>query len=1115
MAEWTQQAHVLADHALPGVLGAVSALHFDPLSELLWVGSASGQVTSHTNALPALSRCTSYAAHGTPRQPHEVRTILSDDKSILSLSDTCVRATQRSGLARWSIDIECVRATDRREHARGLRLQSMCPSPLSSSSDIFVGGMTAMAQNGQLTDSDVVLTINTNSGSVVRQAPAEAPLTHMRKSGRYLCTGTAQGTIQLRDPRTLAMEHKLSAHHGGLIDMQAEGHLLYSIGWTLRQGRRVAEPFIKAYDLRTMQPLVPIPMTAPGGPALLAVHPKKSSILAVATPQSQFQVLDTQYAGLSQFYSLTSNAYVTSMAFSPSAEALAFGESDGSVRLWTSGGLTGAVRFNSYPTAPLPMPDPVSPPPVVEWRSDTPLSCIGMPHYKEHLLSSPDYETLWSDASPLFTVPMPLDKSVLEQAVCVQGLAYAPLPRHLCGTRNQLAAADQVLTRFDRAGRLKPGAAMRLRSGRGTRRIRVPFRSEQDDGTEALEAQTDDAWNPTGPKMPAYYAQMTIQYSKFGVEDFDFAYYNKTAYSGLETNIGAAYANSLLQALHYARPFRAFAKRHIMLTCTADDCLLCEAGFLFRMLEDAQGTNCQASNFLRVLARSPQAATLGLLDQGALDVPYAHLVQRLHHYLLDQVSQRALRTGALLALPPIELVLCANPSAWSMMVHSQCGTCGHTATRQQLSHVVDLLYPSGPARWQHDLAALLSLSICREALAKMTCRQCGTAFSPHKTWRTLVSTDALPAMLCVNAGVLGAEQLAYWVPRGTSRGFVPPRLAMQVDRGHVRAAGLRDEPCPAQAALYMLRAMIVQVQGAYDAPHLCTYVRGPGADPDEWVLFNDFLVRRVEEAEVLHFGASWKIPAVLVWERVDCAAQAHAAQLEDRAQSLCPDTTLLTRDWNMAAHRNPEHVRHRLLTEDELPQPGTLVAIDAEFVSLANEELEIFSDGTRSLLQPSHLALARVSVLRGEGPAEGEPFIDDHIHTTEPVVDYLTQFSGIQPGDLAPATTQVTLVPHKIAYKKLRWLVDRGCRFIGHGLAKDFRIINLYVPPSQVIDTVQLYHSPAHPRKLSLRFLSWFLLKQDIQKGLKIGTEGNEAVHEGHDSIEDAAAALQLYRRYA
>ena len=99
---------MLADHAPPGALGAVTSLHFDSLSELLWVGSASGQVTSHTSALPSLTRYTSYAAHGTPRQAHEVRTILSDDKSILSLSETSVRATQRCGLGRWTIDVACV-----------------------------------------------------------------------------------------------------------------------------------------------------------------------------------------------------------------------------------------------------------------------------------------------------------------------------------------------------------------------------------------------------------------------------------------------------------------------------------------------------------------------------------------------------------------------------------------------------------------------------------------------------------------------------------------------------------------------------------------------------------------------------------------------------------------------------------------------------------------------------------------------------------------------------------------------------------------------------------------------------------------------------------------------
>ena len=58
---------------------------------------------------------------------------------------------------------------------------------------------------------------------------------------------------------------------------------------------------------------------------------------------------------------------------------------------------------------------------------------------------------------------------------------------------------------------------------------------------------------------------------------------------------------------------------------------------------------------------------------------------------------------------------------------------------------------------------------------------------------------------------------------------------------------------------------------------------------------------------------------------------------------------------------------------------------------------------------------------------------------------------------------------------------------------------DIYVPPSQVLDTVNLYTSEDHKRKLSLRFLSWFLLKKDIQTA-------------SHDSIEDARYALLLYK---
>ena len=84
-------------------------------------------------------------------------------------------------------------------------------------------------------------------------------------------------------------------------------------------------------------------------------------------------------------------------------------------------------------------------------------------------------------------------------------------------------------------------------------------------------------------------------------------------------------------------------------------------------------------------------------------------------------------------------------------------------------------------------------------------------------------------------------------------------------------------------------------------------------------------------------------------------------------------------------------------------------------------------------------------------------------------------------------------------YLKLRYLVDRGCKFIGHGLKKDFRIINIYVPPEQILDTVDIYYLKRQ-RKLALRFLSACLLDVDIQK-------------ETHCSIEDAKTALALYER--
>lgn len=86
----------------------------------------------------------------------------------------------------------------------------------------------------------------------------------------------------------------------------------------------------------------------------------------------------------------------------------------------------------------------------------------------------------------------------------------------------------------------------------------------------------------------------------------------------------------------------------------------------------------------------------------------------------------------------------------------------------------------------------------------------------------------------------------------------------------------------------------------------------------------------------------------------------------------------------------------------------------------------------------------------------------------------------------------------KSIYLKIRYLVDAGAIIIGHGLHMDFKMLNIAVPDSQIIDTVEIYRLPGK-RFMSLQYLAYHVLSRNIQ-------------YDEHDSIEDATTALDLYR---
>ncbi|KAK4229481.1 PAB-dependent poly(A)-specific ribonuclease subunit PAN2 [Podospora fimiseda] len=1100
-----------------------TALAFDTCAELLWAGDVRGRVASFCTR--ELQR---YTAFKLPTIPTgcAVRQFLFHDKGVIVLGLRCVYMASRRGLFLWNI-----------QHDGMQNLQCMSFTS-KGASEIIVAGWQGL-----------MFVIDVNKGEIVKEIPTDHYYSIMKKSRSNICAATNKGCVNLLDPVSFKVVKQWQAHASCINDMDAKGDFIVTCGGHNKQQSSsvTLDSYVNVFDLRNMVSMKPI--SFPPLAAYVRLHPRMLTTTIVTSQLGQMHVVDlmnpsstnnVRYANITTFIALFDIA--------PSARALAIAD-DSAIHLW--GSPNDNINFTDM-TPPLVFPDPEDPSPAIDWSMDKPLSLVGMPFYRDTLFSAWPVDIISDMSAP----PMRFDQSYLSTLHQSEWGCYGKNTKKL--RRNYI---EDIHSKTPSTTRPK------FLSEKARESVMSPG---QDQAEDASYDQTSASLDPSTPhkiqslerKPPQMYSLHEIMYSKFGVDDFDFGYYNKTNYSGLQNQIPNSYANALLQLLHYTPLIRNMALQHTATACQAELCLLCEMGFVFDMLQKAEGVAVHATNMFRAIAADDRAQSLGLVEpddsQQSLATParpsQPHVpnvsVQNLARLLMDRIGTGYKSTQPVSTELEEDLFNLSSPADLEVIIQRllstggtskiTCLNCREDTTRLGSVSINDLIYPpqkqssaAGPAGPIPSRGAgggvnnkgpkitfsqVLKMGVERENTNKGWCAKCRR----YQNLNLRKTIHNVPAVLIINTAIMSPEHKKVWeTPK-----FLPEEIGVIVKDGQFFCFEGEDLKTHLMRGahnitVYSLIGMVVNIEHKPPKiPHLVGLVNVAHSEEEgrdnnasaRWHLFNDFAVRPVSTEEALTFNAEWKMPSVIMYQ---IKAACGRGQNDSWRRGL--DTSILFRDYARSSaagsggggsseEQQEEEKSYEVLDEEtERPGPDTVFAIDTEYVSLKKELLLVTSKGDKETIRPAWLALGRVSLVRAGGEREGVAFVDDWINIREEVVDYLTEFSGISREDLDPRTCGRTrsLVPLKVAYKRLWVLLNLGCKFLGHGLRTDFRVINIYVPKEQVIDTSLLFHLKERLRWLGLALLA------DIVFGIKIQKGGK-----GHDSIEDARMSLKLFRKW-
>lgn len=351
----------------------------------------------------------------------------------------------------------------------------------------------------------VMFVVDIDKGTIVDKLPTEYNYTMMKRS-RYLCAATDTGSVNALSMTDFKVVKSWKAHGTAVNDMDARSDFLVTCGFSVRHlGTPIVDPLANVYDLKTLSPLPPIPFHA--GAAFVRMHPKLHTTSFVASQTGQLQVVDLMNPTAINLRQ-ANVAFILGIDISPSGEALAINDVECSIHLW---GSPSRIHFNEM-SKETEFADvvPTRPPPL-DWSTDTPLNIVGMPYYRERLLSAWPSHLVFEVGSP----PPPIDQSLVPYLRQAELGHVAANPkktrRYQVENTRALAPTEPALI------------APKFLSEKAREQNKV--KSDGSSVGDAAEALANAKINGEAEDDPLLkYSNVEIKYSRFGVDDFDFRY---------------------------------------------------------------------------------------------------------------------------------------------------------------------------------------------------------------------------------------------------------------------------------------------------------------------------------------------------------------------------------------------------------------------------------------------------------------------------------------------------------------------------------------------------------------------------------------------------------------